>query len=776
MKKILALLLMMGWGAFCLSAQNGAVRGNVFDQESGEPLAFAAVVLEGLSNAGVTTDVQGFFSLGSVPAGNYTLVVSYTGFETSRVALAVKAGAVVYQRVLLVPQVVELEEVDVSASKQAARSEVQISKLQVTAKQIKALPSTGGEADIAQYLTVLPGIVSSGDQGGQLYIRGGSPVQNKILLDGMVIYNPFHSIGLFSVFETETVRSVDVLTGGYNAQYGGRISAVVDIKTREGNKKRLSGLVSGSPFQAKALLEGPIKPLRADGSGGSISFLFTGKTALIDQTSASLYSYAVDTNFFAFAAGDTNFARVTPNLPYDYTDLYGKVSFNGENGSKLDLFGFRFVDNFDFLSLARVNWSSTGGGGRFTLLPQNSNVVLSGTVGYSTYDIALEEADGRPRQSGITNYSALLNFAYTGPQESIDYGFEIIGFNTDFRFRNLVGINFEQRDFTTELAGYGKYRRQLGRLIIEPGFRVHYFASQSRLSLEPRFGLKFNATPALRFKAAGGIYRQNLISTLNDLDVVNFFVGFLAGPEETLFEPGTRTTTNDRLQTARHLVLGAELDWGKNLSINVEPYFKDFTQLININRNKLRNDDPNYIIETGEAYGIDFTLRYDRPNFNGWLTYSLARVTRDDGVQTYPTIFDRRHNVNLLLTYLWGNKKAWELSARFNYGSGFPFTQTQGFFQENPFTDLVLSDVLTGNYPIGTLLTTEINGGRLADYHRLDLSLKRTITFSRHAQLELVGSVTNAYNRANVFYVDRLSNRRVDQLPILPSLAATVKF
>ncbi len=141
--------------------------------------------------------------------------------------------------------------------KEQAKSEVQISKLSVTAKQIRSLPSAGGQADIAQYLTVLPGVVFTGDQGGQLYIRGGSPVQNRILLDGMTIFNPFHSIGFYSVFETELIRNVDVLTGGFNADYGGRISAVVDVKTREGNRKRLAGLVSGSPFLAKAMIEGP---------------------------------------------------------------------------------------------------------------------------------------------------------------------------------------------------------------------------------------------------------------------------------------------------------------------------------------------------------------------------------------------------------------------------------------------------------------------------------------------------------------------------------------
>ncbi|AEE48105.1 TonB-dependent receptor [Haliscomenobacter hydrossis] len=771
--RILLCLHLLLLSSFLL-AQNATLRGNVYDEETGNPIGFASISLVNNPGQGAITDVNGFFSIANLAPGKYQINISYLGYESASFERELSAGNITYQRFLLKPTAIELEGVDISGRRSQARSQVQISKLTVSPKQIRSLPSTGGESDVAQYLTVLPGVVSSGDQGGQLYIRGGSPVQNKMLLDGMIIYNPFHSIGLFSVFETETIRNMDVYTGGYNAEYGGRISAVVDIKTREGNRKRLSGLVSASPFQAKALIEGPIKPLKNE-NGGSISFMFTGKHSLIDRTSPSLYSYAVDSNYYSFAQKDTSLS-VAKSLPFRYTDLYGKVSFNADNGSKLDVFGFNFTDQFNFAGLAKLDWSSTGGGGNFTLIPTNSNVVLNGVVGFSNYNIALLEKDGGPRQSGITTYNANLNFTYYGDHNQLNYGFEFVGLNTDFRFRNLVGLTFAQEDFTSELAGYAKFRQELKNLVLEPGFRVHYYASQSRMSLEPRFGLKYNATPFLRFKAAGGIYAQNLVSTVNDLDVVNFFVGFLAGPEESLFKPNTREPVDHRLQKAWHAVTGVELDLGKYLEFNVEPYWKQFTQLININRNKLNAQDPNYVTETGEAYGIDFTLRYSKGNVYCWGTYSYAKVNRNDGIQEYPPIFDRRHNINLLSTYRFGGQKQWEASARWNIGSGFPFTQTRGFYQDNPYGQLLQTNVLTGNFPLGILLTDEINGGRLSWFHRLDASLKYTAKFSRFAALELTASVTNVYNRENVFYVDRITNRRVNQLPVLPSLAAAVRF
>lgn len=750
-------------------AQTGIIRGNVFDEDTGEPIIFGTILIKG-TDRGITTDIDGFFSFSNVEPGTYTLVASYTGFGTKETEVKVGTG-IEYVRIYLKTEAFNLGTVNVSASKEQARSDVQVSKVTVSPKEIRALPSTGGEADIAQYLTVIPGIVSSGDQGGQVYIRGGSPVQNKILLDGVTIYNPFHSIGFFSVFETETIRSVDVLTGGFNADYGGRVSAVVDIKTRTGNQRRLSGLVSASPFQAKALIEGPIVPLDPN-TGSSVSFLLTGKHSYLDQTSKSLYAYAVDPNYYNFAGDSLQASDI--GLPFNYTDIYGKLSVTGGNGSKLDLFGFNFSDGFAVPRIASLGWDNTGFGANYILIPMNSNIILNGTISYSDYGIMLMEADGAPRSSNITTYNALLNFAYFGRNSQVDYGFEFNGFNTDFTFTNLIGIELSQRDFTTELAGFVKYKQKLGNLILEPGIRAQFYASQSTVSLEPRIGLKWNALDKLRFKAAGGLYSQNLVSTVNDLDIVNFFVGFLAGPEQTLFEPNSTVPTKDNLQKAIHGVAGIEFDLTPNLTANLETYYKGFNQLITINRNKLRASDPDYVTETGEAYGVDLSLKYDKNNLYVWGTYSYGFVTRDDGFQEYPTNFDRRHNVNFLASYVLGEKKQWELGARWNMGSGFPFTQSQGFYENVPLQDNpVLVDYLTGNYNLDVILATDRNQGRLSYFHRLDASIKRKWSFGKYSGLEATLSVTNVYDRPNVFYVNRLTNSRVNQLPILPSLGVT---
>lgn len=758
-----------------IAQQGGTLRGNVIDRADGAPIAFAAVQLE-VTNKGTTTDLDGFFALSDITEGVYQLQVSYLGYQDTTIQVNIQAGRITYLRINLNPSVIDLETVELSARSEQAKTSVQLSTIRVDPAEIKALPSTGGEPDLAQYLSVLPGIISTGDQGGQLYIRGGSPVQNKVLLDGMTIYNPFHSIGFFSVFETETIQNVDVLTGGFNAEYGGRISAIVDITTREGNKKRYSGLVSASPFQAKALLEGPIIKYN-EKTGTGASFIFTGKHSYLDQTSKQLYGYAVDTSFYSFAASDTmGLSGEDIGLPYQYTDLYGKLSFNAGNGSRLDIFGFSNSDIFDFVGLAKLDWAAFGMGANFKIVPQNSDIIINGSVSYSDYLVSLNEADAFPRSSGINNITALLAFDYYGDQRSLHYGFEFTGFNTDFEFQNLFGNQIEQRDYTTELAGFAKYQQQIGQLIVEPGLRLHYYASQAKISVEPRLGLKYNITDSWRLKVGAGRYAQNVLSTRNDLDVVNLFAGYLAGPEETLYDPNTNQALKNRLQQAWHAVFGLEWDAKPNLQLGLEAYYKDFSQLIRINRNKLSAQDADFSVETGAAYGLDLTLRYELPDWYFWATFSHAYVNRDNGEQEYPTVFDRRNNINFLASYQFGDHHQWEAGLRWNYGSPFPFTQTQGFYQDINFEDLLQTNILQGNFPIGTLLADDINGGRLAPYHRLDLSLKYKFSFGEYNELEANLSVTNAYNRENVFYVDRLTNARVDQLPVLPSLGLTFRF
>ncbi len=742
-------------------AQTGSVRGAVFDAKNGEPLPFARVEVTG-AGVGAVTDANGLYRISKVPSGTQTLRATSLGFDVMEIQMAVPDGGIVSQSFYLKVSAATLQQVEISAQKDLARTQVQISRIAVTPQEIRSLPSVGGVPDIAQYITTLPGIVSSGDQGGQIFIRGGAPVQNKILLDGMTIYNPFHSIGFFSVFETEALRSADVYTGGFGAEYGGRTSAIIDLKTKEGDRKKASGMAAISPFQAKVLVEAPISKL-GDQGGGSSSFLLTYKQSLIDQTGKNLYKYA---------------AKDSAGLPFAYNDLYGKLSFNGANGGKLNLFGFNFNDHVSYTNVADLKWQNTGYGANFILIPPGSATVLGGSVAYSKYQINLQEGAQDPRLSSISSFSATLDFTYAGEDSELKYGAELTNLSTNLQFANYLGFTFDQTQNSSEISAFARYRKTFGSLVIEPGLRLTRYTALSENVLEPRFAAKINLTGCLRLKFSGGLYSQNLLSTVSEKDIVNLFVGYLTGPQEQLYKPGVTSPNassdlqaDTHLQTAYHLIGGVEFDPSPALELNIEPYLKKYTQLIDVNRNKIVATDLNYLTETGTSAGVDFSGRYHTQGLDVRATYSYSKVTLDDGVQSFPSNFDRRHNVNLLATYTFGKNKAWEAAARWNYGTGFPFTQTRGFYSFYDFKQGLNTDVITGNANIGVIYSPTRNGGRLPDYSRLDLSLKRTFRFSGSSRLEITASATNATDRNNIFYFDRVRYARIDQLPILPSLA-----
>jgi len=758
LKTVLVALIYILFSGFVIG-QDAAIRGHVYDAKTGEPVMFANVVL-GDSGYGTTTDDNGFFTFAGPEPGEYQLTISYIGYEEQTLPVVFSKSKVNYYRVNMTESGINLGTVSISAAREQARTEVRISKLNVSKRQIKALPSTGGDADILQYLQVLPGIISTGDQGGQIYVRGGSPVQNKILLDGLTIYNPFHSIGFYSTFETELIRNVDVLTGAFNAEHGGRISAIVDISTREGNKKHLGGQLSASPFMVKALFEGPLAKLEND--GGSVSFAFTSKKSIIEETSKQLYSYA--------SVNDSI------GLPFSFNDTYGKLSFVTENGSKFNLFGFNFDDSFNNPLVARIDWNNVGGGMSFDLLPTASPMTLNGLVGFSQYETSIREADEDPRSSLIREYVLGLNFNYFSSAYILKYGLEVKSIRTEFDFTNPFGLRLNQFQNTTEMSGFLKFRKAWEKVVFEPGIRFQYYASLGEFSMEPRLGLKWNMSEDTRFKAAAGIYTQNLISTSNERDVVNLFNGFLSGPEEQ-FDDINGDRVSSKLQRSRHVVLGVEHDITDKLQVNLEGYIKDFPQLIVVNRNKTSVQESDYTTEEGQARGIDFSAKYETPEWYIWATYTLGFVERFDGEQEYPTIFDRRHNVNLLVTHNFGSEKDWQVSARWNFGSGFPFTKTQAFYNQLALNEGSNTSYETDNpEDVGIIYSDERNGGRLPYYHRLDLSLRRVFRFTEYINLEAVASVSNTYDRDNIFYFDRVRFERVDQLPIIPSIGLRLNF
>ncbi len=754
------------FGVVTANAQNGEIRGFVYEKDNSEPSIYTSVFLSGTTLGG-QTNLDGFFNISKIPVGNYTLMVTSVGFDTLKMLVEVKAGDMITKKLYITKSTIEIKEVVISAETEAKKTDVRVSVNKITPKEIKQVPTIGGEPDLAQFLQVIPGVVFSGDQGGQLYIRGGTPIQNKLLLDGMIIYNPFHSIGLYSVLDADIIRGADIYTGGFNAEYGDRVSSIMDITTRDGNKNRLSGKVSANPFTAKVLLEGPLKK-ETEGAEGSSSFILTGKTSYIDKTSKTLYPYADSLG-----------------IPYGFNDLYGKISLNSSSGSKFNVFGFHYTDDVDYFHVADLGWKSTGLGTNFVLLPGGSSTLIDGNFAYSNYNISLTESDGFTRSSAISGFNAGLTFNYFMGRDEFKYGIEILGFNTNFEYSNAIGNDYKQEENTTELAGFLKYKKVWNKVVIEPGIRFNYYSSLSEFSIEPRFGIKYNINDKLRFKAAAGMYSQNLVAAASDRDVVNLFYGFLSGSDNLPKEFKGEEVTS-RLQKAQHLIAGFEFDLPFHLTMNIEGYFKNFSQLENLNRDKIYADDQqhtskpdiqkkDFIIEEGDAKGVDMTLKYEHKKVYLWFVYSLGFVTRDDGIREYQPNFDRRHNVNIVGSYKFGKKDSWQANVRWNFGSPFPFTQSQGYYELPQLSGGIGTNINTSNGQIGTYYG-DLNKGRLSYFHRLDMSIQKTFHFSKRSTLEITAGASNVYNRENIFYVDRLTGERVYQLPVIPTLGASFNF
>lgn len=760
--------------ANAVMAQKGEIKGFVYNEKSGEAIPYSTIVVVD-EPLGALTDEFGFFTVGEVDPGNYTLIAISVGYDSLVRKVTIRPGEREMVNLYLNPNQNTLGRVDIDLERKKNEATVRISEVSISPKQLTQIPTVGGEPDLVQYLQVLPGVVFSGDQGGQLYIRGGSPIMNKVLLDGMTIYNPFHSIGLFSVFDTDILKTTDVYSAGFSAEYGGRISAIVDVQTRDGNRNELAGKLNVNPFTSKILLEGPLRGNNSKpGEKANASYIVSYKNSFLDKTSKLFYNYVGE-----------------DQLPYSFSDLYTKLSLNSSSGSFLKLFYFDYNDKVDFPNTTTYDWKSNGFGGKFLMVPQASKNIIDGSFAYSKYNIEQIEQDAKPRSSGIDGFNLGLNFTYFFPKAKLKYGMELNGFKTAFQIFNAVNRKITQENNTTELAGFINYSSKVkNRFIFEPGLRVQLYASLGNSSLEPRFRFKYLINERLRFKMATGLYSQNLMSASSDRDVVNLFYGFLSGPDELPDMVGTQPVTH-RMQTAQHIVGGFEIDVDSLSSINVETYAKNFTQITNINRDKIYDDNNEYadkpeylrkdfVVETGLAYGFDVTYKRQSDRWYLWLVYSYNNVSRYDGRRTYQPHFDRRHNINVVTSYAFGEDKLWEMNVRWNFGSGFPFTLTQGFYENLSFTDGTSQDYRTANGDF-TVVYDDINRGRLPYYHRLDASIKRTIEFRKDGKLtnrlmEVILSCTNMYNRDNIFYFDRVSYKRINQLPILPSLSVSYRF
>ena len=741
------IVLLLGIQTQILAQPTGTIKGFVRDTANGESLTYANVFLKD-TQLGSITNEHGYYVISRIPPGAYILVFSMMGYKTVERNVTVTVKKILNENASLETQVIEFDTVIKTAKRERFEREVEISTQTLQPRELTAIPSLA-EADLFRTLQLLPGVVSQSDFSSQLYVRGGSPDQNLILLDGVTVYNPFHLGGVFSTFNVDAIKEVEFITGGFPAEYGGRLSSVLNIVNREGNNKRFTGKGNISLLSAKATLEGPAP---------RGSWLLSARRTYFDQI----------------------FKGTKYDFPYYFYDLNGKLNIDLSEEHRITVSGFYGDDVLDFdfeedTSDVEVSldwlWGNrtTSVKWRYIISPTLfSEILLTRSHFRNDADLDIGTSSGLGSldiKNGIHDYTAKGDFTYFGiPKHEVRLGL----YYSRLDFRYYIGLNgIDLFDYHTKpqyFAFYGQDQwHASARLSFKAGMRLSYYDLGRRWRLAPRFGFKYRLLENLALKGSWGVYYQ-FLNTANS-EEQNFSFMDLWFPLTQQYQP----------MRAIHYVTGIEWWLPYDLTLTTEMYYKDMTNLLDLNeQGDFADPDDDFFVGDGWATGVEILLKKSVGRLNGWLGYTLAATRRDIATVRFYPKYDRRHNFNLVFNYDLG--RHWTFNFLWTYGSGFPYTPVLGKYQHYEY-DLVEKELEKEIYN----KKGKKNSQRYPEYHRLDMSLsKKWQPFGLPVTFYL--QVINVYNRKNVFFYfwDHHENPSqlvtVNMFPFLPTFGFNFEF
>jgi hypothetical protein len=720
------------------SVDQGRVRGTVTDSTNGQPIPYANVVLKGTS-LGASTNSSGFYHISSIPPGTYVLIISQVGYRTKERSLTVRENQIVQLDVQLVATVIEKEEMLVLGERPVRRNEADLGLQKISAKEIAMVPP-GAEADIFRALQTNPGVATTSDVSARYYVRGGGSDQNLVLLNGATVYSPFHTLGIFSVVDPEMVSLLEFHEGGFPPSYGGRLSSILNIVTRDGNRNQYQETASASLLAGKVALEGPIP-------GGS--FLVTGRKSW-------------------YAAVMKHYLK-NQDSPFDFYDLSWKLSYTNpdiDENSRFAFHGFLSGDQVinddprlaNYLirnKIVGLNWHKIWSNPLYSVV----------SISYSGFDAQLDPnlSSAKPRTNTVSDISADWDFTYVyDSKDEFVFGWQNKLLHTSLQLENLYGnkVNFDEHG--ADLSAYADYRfYRWDRIGFTVGIRLKLVAvSEYRpLLYELRGSLTYRLTPSVSVKASFGWYSQEMTTLSDENDLIS------------VFQPWVITPNYLNSSRAAHFSLGTTADWTSNLKTDLEGYFKPIANLVDVNEKKYTATDRDFVNVDGESYGLEFLTVYQPGTMFAKLGYALSWAFKiKDGVWYVPQ-YDIRHSVNLLLGYELGN--GWQTSATWAIHSGMPFTPMAGFYDRIPLDPSTLPDNAVKPQPV--TLWGDRNSSRLPAYHRLDLSLTKQFKIES-ASVTCGFSVINLYDRKNIFYFNRDTGEEVYMLRIFPTLSLRVEL
>ena len=732
--------------------------GFVRDRSDGERLPNAAVAIAVADRElGALTNSEGYYAIPAIPPGTWVVTASYIGYTTHQDTLALTAGQALRWDIELNRQALELGEVVVEAEATAVESDVN-QRPSVVAMPVADLQQMAAmaEPDLLRSLQLLPGVQAASDFSSGLYVRGGGPDQTAILLDQMRLYNPSHAFGFFSTFNPDAIKNVTLYKGTYPAQYGGSLSAVLDVQNRDGNRRDFSTRGGVSLITSRLMSEGPL---------GQGSWMVAGRRTYIDPVLRAVRRSTDDLNGLGYWFYDVN-AKVNTQLgPNDNLMLsaYGGNDHLDISASA----GSTRSDSTNTLSFGN-NWGNGALTGRWTHV---FSPALFGRVMalYSRYqsDITLNlfgtpiAVRNRVRevsvQGDLDYFAAAAHTLRAGVGVTFfrfDYGVRFDQYENDQLVRPYLVSAYLQDDWqVTPLTE--------ARL----GLRGTYYEEGGHLSLNPRFSLSRVLGEGWRVKLAGGSYRQYLQLVSSE----GFSGGDLWLPLDETVEPGR----------SYQGVAGLEWEPSSRYRLSLETYYTDLANLVVLDEEREENYEPETSEDvfktggTGYATGMELFAEKRGGRLTGWLGYTLGWTRRAfpdiDGGQTFPPKYDRRHDVSLTAAY---RLDRWTWTANFSYGTGQAYTP--------PAARYTLRDPASDR-PIDRLLAARRNTARLLPYHRLDVGMRWAFGLFG-ADVEFYLQIFNAYNRRNEWFVQYDPEDATEQpivvkmLPIVPTFGFDFRF
>ncbi|MFA6440534.1 MAG: TonB-dependent receptor [Bacteriovoracaceae bacterium] len=738
------LILLLFFTSLLSSQQKAILSGFVRDKANKESLPYATVSVKELK-IGTATNIEGYYAIPNIPEGEFTVVVSLLGYQAFTFKITTTEKKRLIQDILLSDQVVQVSEVIIEAEKDEGKRSTQTGRISMQAKDIAQLP-TIGEADVFRALQMMPGVKATSEISTGLNIRGGSTDQNLILLDGTVVYNPSHLFGFFSTFNNDAIKDIVLMKGGFPAEYGGRLSSVLNVTNIDGDRVSTHGKASISLLSTRVTGEGPI---------GNGSWFLSGRRTYFDQ-------------LVSFAGLDTG----KDALPlYFFYDANAKLNQDIGENDKLSFVGYFGDDDLTYkignneIELNML-WGNRTGALKWTHV-FSQTLFTNFTASYSRYKATIGGDFGG---TGFSNVNSVQDYSLRSDVDFFVSNNHLMKIGVwwsqyDIQYReSFDGEPYLFNERPAQISFYGQDEWTINeRWKIQFGLRVEYQDLTKHITFGPRYNARYNIDEYSTLKFAAGMYYQflNAVPAGSDNGFSPFDIWI---PLNEKMDPSSSTD----------FVLGYETSYYEDIKISFETYFKFYKDVLLFKREitQTLEVDQLFNVGSGRAYGFEFFLQKQVGQLTGMVGYTLAWTHRtfpelNDAKEFMPK-FDRRNDLTLAGNYQFND--LWKLSSVFTFSTGQSYTPAAGMWIDK-----------SSGTPITRIEPGPLYSKRLLPYHRWDLSLHKKITM-----FDLDGSwyfqVFNVYNYRNIWFKNFDYNENpvevtdVKLLPIIPSFGVEFKF